>query len=126
MWKSKVRQNVKSIQSKRGKIKSCAATCCAASVVKEVKGDSELSRKRLWILETQPTTRISQLEGMMYNTIVKQTEQLSRELDEKNYILSGFMDNNIFQYFADSFLQNGIVSRQGNQQKFQKILMVVF
>ena len=62
----------------------------------------------------------------MYNTIVKQTEQLSRELDEKNYILCGFMDNNIFQYFADSFLQNGIVSRHGNQQKFQKILMVVF
>ena len=47
MWESKVRQNVKSIQSKRGKIKSCTATCCAASVVKEVKDDYELSRKRL-------------------------------------------------------------------------------
>ena len=62
----------------------------------------------------------------MCNTIVKQTEQLSRELDGKNYILCGFTDNNIFQNFANSFLQNGIVSRQGNQQMFQKILMVVF
>ena len=39
------------------------------SVVKEVKDDFELSRKRLEILETQLTTRISQLEGMMYITL---------------------------------------------------------
>ena len=51
------------------------------SVVKEVKDDFELSRKRLGTLETQLTTRISQLEGMMYNTLIKQTEQLSTEPD---------------------------------------------
>ena len=97
------------------------------SVVKEVKDDFELSRKRLKILETQLTTRISQLEGMMYNTIIKQTEQLSRELDEKNDILCEFMDSNIFKNFANSFLQNDIVSESsGNHQMFQKILMVVF
>ena len=43
------------------------------SVIKEVKDDFELSRKRLEILETQLTTRIIQVEGMMHN-IIKQTE----------------------------------------------------
>ena len=51
------------------------------SVVKEVKDDFDLSRKRLEILETQLTTRVSQLEVVMYNTVIKQTEQLSREFD---------------------------------------------
>ena len=73
------------------------------SLVKEVKDDFELSRKRLEILETELTTRISQLEGMMYNTIIKQTEKFSRELDEKNDILCKFMDSNIFKNFANSF-----------------------
>ena len=54
------------------------------SVLKEVKDDFELLRKRSEILEIQLTTRISQLERMMYNTVIKQTEQRSRELDEKN------------------------------------------
>ena len=43
------------------------------SVIKEVKDDLELSRKRLEILETQLTTRIIQVEGMMHN-LIKQTE----------------------------------------------------
>ena len=85
------------------------------SVVKEVKDDFELSRKRLEILETQLTTRISQLEGIKYNTILKQTEQLSRELDDKNYILCKFMDSNTFKYLANSFLQNDIVSESSKQ-----------
>ena len=70
-----------------------------------------MSRKRLEILETQLTTRTSQLEGMMYNTIVKQTEQL----DEKNDILFKFMDSNIFKNFANSFLQNDVVSESSRQ-----------
>ena len=85
------------------------------SVVKEVKDDFELSRKRLEILETQLTTRISQLEGIKYNTILKQTEQLSRELDDKNYILCKFMDSNTFKDLANSFLQNNIVSESSKQ-----------
>ena len=85
------------------------------SVVKEVKDDFELSRKKLQILETQLTTRISHLEGMMYNTIIKQTEQLSSELDEKNDILYKFMDSNIFKKFANSFLQKDIVSESSRQ-----------
>ena len=80
------------------------------SVLKEVKDDFETSGKRLEILETQLTTRISQLEDMMYNIVIKQTEQHSRELDEKNDILCKFMDRNIFKNFANSFLQNDIVS----------------
>ena len=56
------------------------------SVLKEVKDDFELLRKRSEILETQLTTRVSQLERMMYNTVIKQTEQRSRELDEKKLI----------------------------------------
>ena len=43
------------------------------SVAEEVQDDFELSRMRLEILETQLSTRISQLEGMMYTTIIKQT-----------------------------------------------------
>ena len=85
------------------------------SVVREAKDDFELSRKRLEILETQLSTRINQLEGMMYNTIVKQTEQLSRELDEKNGILCKFMDSNIFKNFANSFLQNDVVNESSRQ-----------
>ena len=46
------------------------------SVLKETKDDFELSRKRLEILETQPKTR-------MYNTIIKQKKQLSRDLTRK-------------------------------------------
>ena len=85
------------------------------SVLKGVKDDFELSGKRLEILETQLTTRISQLEGMMYNIVIKQTEQHSRELDEKNYILCKFIDRNIFKNFAKSFLQNDIVSESSRQ-----------
>ena len=79
-------------------------------VVKEVKDESEFSKKRLKILETQLTTRIIQLESMMDSTVVKQTEQLSMELDKKNYILCKFMDNNIFKHFGNSSLQNDTVS----------------
>ena len=48
----------------------------------------------------------------MYKTVVEQTEQLSRELDEKNYILCKFMDSNIFKNFANSFLKNYILSER--------------
>ena len=43
------------------------------------------------------------------NTIIKQTEQLSMELDEKNDTLCKF-----------------VVSNQDNHQIFQKVLMVIF
>ena len=56
------------------------------SVAKEVKDNFELLKKGLEILETQFTTRIIQLESMMDNTIIRQTEQLSRRLDEKKKI----------------------------------------
>ena len=52
---------------------------------------------------------------MMYNTIIKQTEQFSRELDEKNDILCKFMDSNIFKNFANIFLQNNIISELSRQ-----------
>ena len=51
----------------------------------------------------------------MYNTVIKQTEQLSRELDEKNDVLCKFIDSNIFKSFANSFLQNDIVSELWRQ-----------
>ena len=56
------------------------------SGAKEVKDNFELLKKGLEILETQFTTRIIQLESMMDNTIIRQTEQLSRRLDEKKKI----------------------------------------
>ena len=97
------------------------------SVVKKVKDDFELSRKRLEILETQLTTRISQLERMMCNTIIKQTNQISRELADKNNILCKFVDSNISKILKNaSYKVILLVSRQGNHQMFQKILMVVF
>ena len=74
-----------------------------------------MSRKIFEILEAKLTTRISQLKGMMYNTIVKEAEQLSRELDEKNDILCKYMDSNIFKNFANGFLQNDIVSELSRQ-----------
>ena len=97
------------------------------SVVKKVKDDFELSRKRLEILETQLTTCLSQLERMMCNTIIKQKNQISRELDEKNDILYKFMDSNFSKILQKaSYKMILLVSRQGNHQMFQKILMVVF
>ena len=97
------------------------------SVLKKVKYDFELSRKRLEILETQLTTRISQLERMMCNTIIKQTNQISRELADKNNILYKFVDSNISKILQNaSYKVILLVSRQGNHQMFQKILMVVF
>ena len=42
-------------------------------------------------------------------------EQLSRELDEKNDILCKFMDSNISKNFANSLLQNDIVSETSRQ-----------
>ena len=97
------------------------------SVVKKVKDDFELSRKRSEILETQLTTRISQLERMMCNTIIKQTNQISRELADKNNILYKFVDSNISKILQNaSYKVILLVSRQGNHQMFQKILMVVF
>ena len=85
-------------------------------------------RKIFEILETKLTTRISQLKGMMYNTtIVKEAEQRSRELDEKNDILYKYMDRYIFKNFANSFLQNDIVSELSRQPPDAlKILIIVF
>ena len=60
-------------------------------------------KKRLEILETQLTTSISQLEGMIYNTVIKQTEQLSKELDDENDILCKFMGSNILKNVANSY-----------------------
>ena len=74
-----------------------------------------MSRKIIEVHETQLTTRISQLEGMIYNTIVKQTEQLARKRDEKDNILRKFMDSSIFKNFANGFLQNDIVSESSKQ-----------
>ena len=54
----------------------------------------------------------------MYSTIIKQTEQLSRELDEKNDILCKFMDSNIFKKFSNSFLQNDIVGESSRQPPY--------
>ena len=51
----------------------------------------------------------------MYNTMIKETEQVSRELDEKNDILRTFMDSNILKMFANNFLQNDIVSESSRQ-----------
>ena len=97
------------------------------SVVKKVKDDFELSRKRLEILETQLATRISQLERMMCNTIIKQTNEISRELADKNNILYKFVASNISKILQNaSYKVILLVSRQGNHQMFQKILMVVF
>ena len=87
---------------------------------------TELSRKRLEIFETQLTTRISQLEGVMYDTVIKETEQLSRKLDEKMIFCV-----NLWRVIFSKILRTAsfkmilFVSRQDNHQMFQKILMVV-
>ena len=61
------------------------------------------------------STGISQLDDMTYNTVIKQMEQLSRELDEKNDNLCKFMDSNIFKNFPNSFLQNDIFTESPRQ-----------
>ena len=63
----------------------------------------------------------------MCNTIIKQTNQISRELADKNNILYKFVDSNISKILQNaSYKVILLVSRQGNHQMFQKILMVVF
>lgn len=66
-------------------------------------------KKTLEIIDTQLTTRISQLKSTMDNTIFKQTEQEKWALDKKNDILYKFMDSDIFKNFSNSFLQNDII-----------------
>ena len=61
------------------------------SVLKEVKDDFELLRKRSEILEIQLTTRISQLERMMYNTVIKQLSNVQENLTKKIDILCKFI-----------------------------------
>ena len=51
----------------------------------------------------------------MYNTVIKQMEQLARELNKKNNILCNFTDSNIFKNFTNSLLQNDIVSESSRQ-----------
>ena len=53
----------------------------------------------------------------MCNTISKQTEQLSRKLDEKNDILCKFMESNVSKNFANNFLQKDIVSESSRQPR---------
>lgn len=66
-------------------------------------------KNTLEIIDTQLTTRISQLKSTMDNTIFKQTEQEKWALDKKNDILCKFMDSDIFKNFSNSFLQNDII-----------------
>ena len=51
----------------------------------------------------------------MYNTVIKQTEQLSRELNEKNNILCKFMGSNVSENAANSILHNDTVSESSRQ-----------
>ena len=51
----------------------------------------------------------------MHNTVIKKTKHVSRKLDEKNDILCKFIDSNIFKNFANSFLQNDIISESSRQ-----------
>ena len=67
-------------------------------------------RKRHKKFLRQLITRISQLESMVDNTVIKQKEQLSGERDGKKDILCKFMDSDIFKNIASILLQNDIVS----------------
>ena len=72
-------------------------------------------KKRLEILETQLTTSISQLEGMIYNSVIKQTEQLSKELDDKIIFCVNLWVVIFSKMLQIAILQNDIVSESSIQ-----------
>ena len=66
-------------------------------------------RQRLSNMELQFYDRIAQLESLVENTNKLQTDQLLKELDTKNNILTKLLDENILRKFSSSPSQNNII-----------------
>ena len=76
----------------------------------EVKIELDLSfQQRLSNIELNFYERITQLESLMENTKKLPTDQLLKELDVKNNILTKLLDENILRKFSNTFSQNDII-----------------
>ena len=80
------------------------------NVMQDVKKELDLSfRQRLSNIELHFYERIAQLESLVENTNKLQTDQLLKELDAKNNILTKLLVENILRKFSNTPSQNDII-----------------
>ena len=73
------------------------------NIMQDVKKELDLSfQQRLSNVELHFYERIAQLESLVENTKIPQTDQLLKELDAKNNILTKLLDENIFRKFSNT------------------------
>ena len=78
--------------------------------MQDVKKELDLSfRQRLSNIELHFYERIAQLESLVENTNKLQTDQLLKELDAKNNILTKLLVENILRKFSNTPSQNDII-----------------
>ena len=81
------------------------------SVMQDVKNELDLSfQQKLSNIELYFYERIAQLESLVENTKKLQTDQLLKELDGKNNILTKLLDKNTLRKFSNTPSQNDIFS----------------
>ena len=81
------------------------------NVMQDVKKELDLSfQQKLSNIELHFYERITQLESLVENTNKLQTDQLLKELDAKNNILTKLFDENISRKFSKIPSQNDIIS----------------
>ena len=80
------------------------------NVIQDVKKELDLSfQQRLSNIELHFYERIAQLESLVENTNKLQTDQLLKELEAKNNILTKLLDENILRKFSNTSPQNDII-----------------
>ena len=78
--------------------------------MQDVKKELDISfRQRLSNIELHFYERIAQLESLVENTNKLQTDQLLKELDAKNNILTKLLVENILRKFSNTPSQNDII-----------------
>ena len=76
------------------------------NIMQDVKKELDLSfQQRLSNVELHFYERIAQLESLVENTKIPQTDQLLKELDAKNNILTKLLDENIFRKFSNTLFR---------------------
>ena len=101
--------NIKSIPEIHAMYEELRYKQLKENVMQFVKKELDLSfQQELNNIELRFYERIAQLESLVENTNKLQTNQLLKELDAKNYILTKLLDENISRKFSSTPSQNDI------------------